>query len=473
MSRELLARAWAAGAGPGDGPLTIDLDSTICETYGLAKEGARHHGYTGKRGYHPLLAVAAGTGDVLMSRLREGRANVARPHLPAWSVTPGDMTTSALMTMSYGLLPTLIRRGLSPDCQGAQSSTKCSGVPALFTALKREIDRNRAPGQFLLTGSSQVLLLPSLSDSLAGRMEILRLHPLSQNEMHGGAPNFLDDLFNGAFRTRVTDRLADDLAVRITAGGYPAAVARATARRRANWYRSYVETQLERDVRDIFRIRDLSVLPRLLNAASQTAHLYNLADLAGPFQLSRPTIGDYVELLERLFLIDRLPPWHNNRLNRLIKTPKLHLGDTGVGCALLGLNPGSLTQDRTLLGQFLETFVFQELKRQAICQEQPLSFFHYRDKDQAEVDIVIERSSRVVAGVEVKAAATVTPGDFRGLRKLKKAAGDWFASGVVLYDGEITTSFGDRMFAVPIRSLCEGRTVGLGSFTSGLDRLAP
>ena len=129
MSRELLARAWAAGAGPGDGPLTIDLDSTICETYGLAKEGARHHGYTGKRGYHPLLAVAAGTGDVLMSRLREGRANVARPHLPVWSVTPGDMTTSALMTMSYGLLPTLIRRGLSPDCQGAQSSTKCSAFP--------------------------------------------------------------------------------------------------------------------------------------------------------------------------------------------------------------------------------------------------------------------------------------------------------------------------------------------------------
>ena len=336
-------------------------------------------------------------------------------------------------------------------------------VPSLFTALKQDIDRSRTPGRFLLTGSSQVLLLPLLSDSLAGRLEILRLHPLSQNEMHGGLPNFLDDLFAGNFGTRASSRLSDDLAVRIAAGGYPAALARNTARRQANWYRSYVETQLERDVRDMSRIRDLSVLPRLLvAAASQTSHLYNLADLAGPFQLSRPTIGDYVELLERLFLIERLSPWHSNRLNRLIKTPKLHLGDTGVGCALLGLNPGALKEDLALFGQFLETFVLQELKRQAVYQEIPLSFFHYRDKDRAEVDIVIERGATAVSGVEVKAAATVTPADFRGLQKLKRATGDRFSAGVVIYDGEITTSFGDGMYAVPIRALCEGRDVGLG-----------
>ena len=335
-------------------------------------------------------------------------------------------------------------------------------VPSLFTALKQDIDRNRVPGRFLLTGSSQVLLVPALADSLAGRLEILRLHPLSQNEMHGGSPNFLDDLFAGAFRTSASRRLADDLAVRIAAGGYPAALARNTTRRQANWYRSYVETQLERDVRDLSKIRDLSVLPRLLGAAaSQTAHLYNLADLAGPFQLSRPTIGEYIDLLERLFLIERLPPWHSNRLNRLIKTPKLHLGDTGIGCALLGLNPIALTRDRALLGQLLETFVLQELKRQAVCQEIPLSFFHYRDKDKAEVDIVIERGATAVAGVEVKAAATVTPADFRGLHKLKRATEGRFSAGVVIYDGEITTSFGDGMYAVPIRSLCESRSVGI------------
>ncbi len=125
------------------------------------------------------------------------------------------------------------------------------------------------------------------------------------------------------------------------------------------------------------------------------------------------------------------------------------------------------------MGQFLETFVFQELKRQAICQEQPLSFYHYRDKDQVEVDIVIERGATSVAGVEVKASATVTTSDFRGLHKLKRVTSERFASGVILYDGEIASSFGGQMFAVPIRSLCEGRSVRPGSFLPGGDRLAP
>ena len=174
--------------------------------------------------------------------------------------------------------------------------------------------------------------MPTLSDSLAGRMEILRLHPLSQHEMQGGTPNFLDDLFRGEMRVSFTERLGDELVERSTAGGYPAALARSTPRRRAGWYRDYVQTQIQRDLRDMTRIEAPGVLSRLLGAAvSQTAQLFNLSDLASPFQLARPTIAGYVALLERLFLIDRLPPWHSNRLSRLIKTPKLHIGDTGPG----------------------------------------------------------------------------------------------------------------------------------------------
>ena len=248
-------------------------------------------------------------------------------------------------------------------------------VPNLFTALKQEIDARRTPGRFLLTGSSQVLLVPTLSDSLAGRLELLRLHPLSQGEIHGGVPNFLDDLFRGAFATSNFAPLGDDLATRITDGGYPAALARSTPRRRANWYRNFIDTQLQRDVRDMARISSLDALPRLLSAAaSQTARLFNLSDMASPFQLSRPTISDYITLLERLFLIDRLPPWHANQLRRLIKSPKLHIGDTGLGCALIGVGPRDLAENRDLLGQYLESFVLQELKRQAVCQETPLEF---------------------------------------------------------------------------------------------------
>jgi predicted AAA+ superfamily ATPase len=181
----------------------------------------------------------------------------------------------------------------------------------------------------------------------------------------------------------------------------------------------------------------------------------NVADLAAPFQLTRPTIRDYVTLLERIFLLERLPPWHSNRLSRLIKTPKLHLGDTGLVAALHGHEAPALLKDRATLGPLLETFVFQELRRQASWQEEAIAFHHFRDKDGAEVDIVLERGGHQVAGVEVKASATVTAADFRGLRKLQDASGPRFAGGVVLYDGETSAGFGERLYAVPIRTLWE------------------
>jgi predicted AAA+ superfamily ATPase len=317
------------------------------------------------------------------------------------------------------------------------------------------VDRERVPGRFLLTGSANVLFVPRLADSLAGRMAILRLHPLAQCELAGRAPRFLDTLFAAGFRTATSPRLGPALAERIVAGGYPAALARRTARRRAAWYRDYVETQVQRDVRDLARIRALEALPRLLAlAAGYTARLINVTDLAGAFQLTRQTVHDYVTLLERVFLIDRLPPWHSNRLSRLVKTPKIHMGDTGVACALLGLDAEQLRRDRATLGPMLETFVYQELKRQASWDDVPVSFNHFRDRDGAEVDLVLERAGQV-AGVEVKAAATVLPVDFRPLRKLRDAAGDRFAAGIVLYDGEITAGFGDGLFAVSARALWE------------------
>ncbi len=329
-------------------------------------------------------------------------------------------------------------------------------VPDLFLALKSAVDRSRTPGRFILTGSTNVLLVPTLADSLAGRMEILRLHPLAQCEIGSSLPRFLDALFTHGFKNRRYERLGGQLAERIVAGGYPAALTRGSQRRRVAWYRDYVETLVQRDVRNLARISSLDVLPRLLQlAAGQTARLVNVAEMAGSFQLSRPTIRDYVTLLERVFLVEHLAPWHTNRLSRLVKSPKLHMGDTGVTAALLGLDSAALWKDRTLLGQLLETFVFQELRRQASWHESALAFHHFRDRDGAEVDIVLERGVLELAGIEVKAAATVTEADFRGLRKLQAAAGERFVSGVVLYDGESSIGFGEGLFAVPIRALWE------------------
>ena len=329
-------------------------------------------------------------------------------------------------------------------------------VPELFLSIKSVVDRDRVPGRFLLTGSTNLFLIPQLTDSLAGRMQIQRLHPLAQAELNRQETGFLDALFGGDFNMHSMPRLGGILMDKIIAGGYPAALARPEGRRRTTWYRDYMDAIVQRDVRDFSRIRSLSALPRLLAlGASQTAQLLNVTNLASSFQLSRPTIQDYLTLLERVFLIELLPPWHSNRLRRLIKTPKLHLADTGLASAMLVTSALDLKTDRTLLGSLMETFVFQEIRRQASWHDEAHSFFHYRDKDRAEVDIVIERGVTALAGVEVKAGATVRSADFRGLRKLREATGQKFRAGVVIYDGETCASFGDRLYAVPCRLLWE------------------
>ncbi len=344
--------------------------------------------------------------------------------------------------------------GFVADLPGKTVLDEIQRAPELFAPLKALIDKDRKPGRVLLTGSANVLLAPKLSDSLAGRMEIIRLHPLARCEIGGTDPKFLDRLFSGRFKLEKHMRLGPKLAELVVAGGYPAALSRQEPRRRREWYRNYLEALVQRDARDLARINSLEVLPKLLGvAAGQTARLMNISDLSAPFQLSRPTIREYATLLERLFLIEALPPWHSNRLNRLIKTPKLHMGDSGLAAALLGADAQALTQDRTLLGQLLETFVFQELRRQASWHEEAFAFHHFRDKDQDEVDVVIEKGAGALAGVEVKASSTVTSKDFRGLRKLRSGAGKRFAAGVVLYDGETTVRFEEALFAVPISAL--------------------
>ncbi len=327
-------------------------------------------------------------------------------------------------------------------------------VPELFTAIKVAVDNRRKPGSFILTGSANVLLVPRLADSLAGRIEILRLHPLSRAELVGRACNFLPTLFGAGFKAgQFGQRLGNVLAEHIVGGGYPAALARVTHHRRALWYRDYADTLIQRDIQDLARISALGALPRLLAlAAGQTASLINVSELAAPFQVSRQTIREYLTLLSRIFLLDELPPWHSNQLKRLVKTPKLHIGDTGLACALMGVNPGSLWMDRPLFGRLLESYVYQELRRLASFRDESTAFYHFRDKDQVEVDLVIE-SEGLVAGVEVKAASTVTTADFKGLRKLKDAAGSRFVCGVVLYDGSAVAGFGEGLYAVPVSRL--------------------
>jgi predicted AAA+ superfamily ATPase len=275
---------------------------------------------------------------------------------------------------------------------------------------------------------------------------------LAQIEMRHAQASFLARLFNADFKLATSTRLGPDLAALIVAGGFPAALARQGSRRRT-WYQAYMQTLIQRDVRDLARISALDVMPHLLQlAARQTAHLFNVSELASPFGVSRPTIRDYLTLLERVFLVELLPPWHLRHINRLVKTPKLHLGDTGLAAALLKLDASGLYADRALFGQLLETFVFQELRRQSGTAQDSIGFFHFRNRDDHEVDIVLEQGA-LLAGVEVKASGSIREEDFRGLRKLQEVAGERFACGVVLYDGEVSLRFGPKLFALPMATL--------------------
>ncbi len=344
--------------------------------------------------------------------------------------------------------------GFVLDLEGPITIDEVQRVPELFLAVKQAVDRDRRPGRFLLTGSANALFVPRAADSLAGRMEIVRLHPLSEVEIGRHRPDFLDRIFAGEFKVAQGERLGPKLADLVVRGGFPEAVRRDTSRGRRAWARDYLTAIIQRDIRELARIQRLDILRRLLElAAGQTARLVNVSEIAGPFGVSRTTVRDYLTLLGQVFLVEELPAWHANRLKRLVKTPKLHVTDTGLACALLGVEADDLRGDRTLLGQLLETFVVQELRRQASGWEHDVRFSHYRDKDQLEVDIVLERGPNRIVGIEVKASATLREADRRGLERLRDAAGSRFRCGALLYDGETLVPMGDRIYAIPLHML--------------------
>ncbi|MBI4292649.1 MAG: ATP-binding protein [Betaproteobacteria bacterium] len=324
-------------------------------------------------------------------------------------------------------------------------------VPELLRAIKRSVDEDRRPGRFLLTGSANVLTLPQVSESLAGRMEVVSLLPLSRAEVHGGKPKFLKNAFAGELVKPPETMIGDELLRTVLTGGYPEMLKRKDALRRQTWAREYVKAIVQRDVRDVADVEKLDQLPRLLRAlAHHAGQLTNFTQIGGQLGLDDKTTRKYVAVLEQLFLVHRIEPWFRNQLKRLVKTPKLHFLDSGLLATMLGTTPERVAKDRAVLGPILETFTFSEILKQTAWLDEACLLHHYRDKDQDEVDIVVEAHDGRLIGIEVKAAATVNTGDFKALRKLSDVCDDNFKLGVVLYDGENIVPFGRHMFAAPM-----------------------
>lgn len=337
-------------------------------------------------------------------------------------------------------------------------------APQLMLALKMSVDEDPRPGRFLITGSANILALPQIADSLAGRMEVHGLLPLSQAELQRRRDNdFLQRAQAHHWPLTHPDWTPPAVAgnngttgmiEHALAGGYPEMRRRASGARRQAWARDYIRTLMERDVRDIAQIEHLSQMPRLLDVlATQCGQLFNAAQTGAQLSLDVRTLEKYLTILERLFLVQRVPAWSRHEANRLIKTPKLHFLDAGLQATITRLSPDLLFTQRTRWGATLETWVYGELRKAITLSPEPWYLSHYRDKDQVEVDFVLEDALRQVIGVEVKAAATVLPQDFKGLKRLQAQAGDSFVSGIVLYDGAHALPFGDRLWAVPLSAL--------------------
>jgi len=327
-------------------------------------------------------------------------------------------------------------------------------APELLLAIKQSVDQDRRPGRFLLTGSANLMAMPTVADSLAGRMETLTLLPLSQSEINSQTTNWIDNVFAGRILESTHSAVGNDLIDRVLRGGYPEAVARASAKRRATWAQQYIDALIQRDVRDIATIEKLDQLPRFLSVLAQTAgQMCNYSQLSGQVGLDGKTAARYINIFEQMYLLKRIDVWARNRLNRLVKTPKLQFVDSGLLSTLLDLNNNEIQKDRTRFGNLLETFVFGELLKHTTTSEASYRLMYYRDTDKFEVDYIIENAVGELIGIEVKATASIKKRDLRGLKKLATLASDQFKIGILLYDGTETMPLGDNIWAAPLSTL--------------------
>ena len=327
-------------------------------------------------------------------------------------------------------------------------------APDLLLAIKKTVDEDYRPGRFLLTGSANILTLPRVADSLAGRMETIQMLPLARAEVMGKTSRFLERLFEGNLKGDQTAIVGDDLAKLVLIGGFPEAISRDSERRSQDWARSYLTSVLTRDLRDIADIEKLTELPKFVRLlAEHSGQLVNYSQFGGSINVSHKTGQRYVALLEQVFLVATLQPWYSNALKRIAKTPKLHFLDSGVLATTRGLSFERVKANRGEFGALLESFVFSEVLKLMTGSDLRLTPYHFRDQQMHEVDIVLERDDGMIVGIEVKAAATVKSGDFAGLRTLAEACKDRFAFGVVLYDSADLVPFGDKLAAAPLSSL--------------------
>lgn len=394
-------------------------------------------------------AMASARAVALLGPRQAGKSTLARVlaggALPAEYLTLDDEPVrSAAQADPEGFVAALGRRTVIDEVQR---------TPELLLAIKSRVDRDRSPGQFLLTGSANLRRIPTVSDALPGRVDYLTLWPLTQGEIAGRREDVLSRLFNGDV-PMITDVPAgrQEYAQVLLAGGFPDARTR-SGPARVRFFDSYVSSIVDRDVADAARVHDPASVGTLLRlVAARSGSLARYEALGRDAGLDGKTAKGHLDVLERLFLIRIRRPWHVNLGQRQVKAPKLYISDPGLLAGLIGADERRLGDDGGFAGALMETFVATELERQASWSDQPLSFWHYRE-DAREVDTIVEHPSGEIVGVEVKASATVRARDFNGLAHVRDRVGARLRAGIVVYAGQRTLPFGDRLWALPLPGL--------------------
>jgi predicted AAA+ superfamily ATPase len=362
-------------------------------------------------------------------------------------MTMDDPTTlAAAQADPLGFLQDLSHHAIIDEVQRA---------PQLFLSIKKLVDENRKERRLILTGSADVMTLPQVADSLAGRIEIHNLWPLSQTEILGKRSKFLHTLIAADGRFKPQKTVWKDVIEAIRAGGYPEALQRESKGRKAKWFESYISAVLQKDIRNLANIEGLTQIPNILQLiGTRVGSTANLSDIARLSGVKNTTLQRYMALLEHVFLILKIPSWTPNVEGQFVKSPKIFLNDTGLLCHLRGEGLDSLIENRTTAGAFLENFIVMEIIKQLSWSGLYLKPYHFSVHSGAEVDLILEDRKKQLYGIEIKSTASVSQSDFKGLRRLAEIADKKFRRGIVLYGGEqVVGGFGENLQAVPIPAI--------------------
>jgi len=327
-------------------------------------------------------------------------------------------------------------------------------TPQLLTAIKLYIDKNRHNGEFLLTGSANVLNLKKSPESLAGRLIELTMYPFSAKEKNQDTnTNFLDTLFDEPLeKLRVTKQQSEKVKQFIIEGGYPLSFMMNSAKERFLWFNSYISTYIERDIRSIGELRDIDNFIRFFNVLTpRSATILNKSNIANDTKLNSATVDNYLSLLEKVYQIHLLKPYFENIGKTFIKSPKVYLTDSGICAHILGIRDENDLDNSKYKGNIYETFIFSELLKHMTYSKNIMEYFYYRTQDKKEIDFIIKRQDKILA-IEVKSSYSVRQNDFKHIIDFQNRSA-YEVIGLVFYHGDKTVGFGENLFAIPIGSL--------------------